>query len=193
MVRRRKLLSPLLIVTVIGEVKRPGNYTIESGEWLSSVLKRAGRLTARAFPQGILLTRESVRRSQQAEIEKFAALQKQKFTVEAASLSAGGMQGPQAGAMSPEQATLQLQMQALDQLAARIQPGRVVVKMESLEQIEGSLDDIMLEEGDQITIPQQPQTVTILGAVRTPTSVVCREELGADDYIQQAGGVTSDA
>ncbi len=181
--------KPPRIVTVMGEVKRPGSYTIESGERLSSVLKRAGGFTARAFPQGILFIRESVRRTQQAEIEKFVALQKQKLMVEAASLAAGAVPG----GTGQEQATLQLQMQALDQLAARIHPGRVVVKMESLEQLEGSLEDIMLEDGDQITIPQQPQTVSIIGAVRTPTSVVYHEGLRVEDYIRQAGGLTPDA
>lgn len=185
-------VKPPRIVAVVGEVKRPGNYTIESGERLSSALKRTGGLTVRAFPQGILLIRESVRRTQQAEIERFVALQKQKLTVEAASLAAGSV-GSQVGAMSQEQATLQLQMQALDQLAARIQSGRVVVKMESLEQLEGSLEDIMLEEGDQITIPQRPQTVSIVGAVRIPTSVVYHEGLQVEDYTRQAGGLTTDA
>lgn len=180
------------IVSVGGEVQRPGNYTIESGERLSSVLKRAGGFTPRAFPQGIILIRESVRKSQRTELEKFVALQKQKLIMEAASLSAGNV-NPQAGSVNQEQVTLQIQMQALDQLAARIQPGRVVVKMESLEQLENSPEDITLEEGDSITIPQRPQTVTVLGAVRNPASVVAYEGLRVEDYLRQAGGLTKDA
>ena len=189
-------VKPPRIVSVMGEVKRPGSYTIESGERLSSVLKRAGGLTVRAFPKGIIFIRESVRRSQQTEVEKFVTLQKQRLISEAAALTAGNpnLQGAPAGGLSPEQASLQIQMQALDQLIARIQPGRVVVKMESLDQPENSLEDVMedvmLEEGDQITIPQQPQTVNIVGAVRNPTSVVYHKNLHVEDYLRQAGGTT---
>jgi len=42
-------------------------------------------------------------------------------------------------------------------------------------------------------MPQQPQTVMIIGAVRNPTTVVYRDGLKVEDYVQQAGGLTSDA
>ncbi|MDE3225691.1 MAG: SLBB domain-containing protein, partial [Nitrospirota bacterium] len=184
--------KPPRSVTVAGEMKRPGTYAIASGERLSSVLKRAGGLTARGFPQGLILVRESVRQSQQAEVEKFVSLQKQRLVAEAAALAAGNVnpQGAAAGGTSPEQAALQMQMQALDQLITRIQPGRVVVKMESLAQLEGSREDIILEEGDSITVPPRPQTVTVVGAVRNPVSVVYQEGLEVHEYIAQAGGMT---
>lgn len=187
--------KPPRTITLSGEVKRPGTFTIESGERLSSVLKRAGGLTSRAFPQGLVFIRESVRQSQQAEINKFMATQKQKLTLEAASLSASGIQGAPitAGGQSPEQATLAIQIQALDQLLNRVQLGRMVVKMESLEQLEGGPEDVVLEEGDKITVPQQSQSVSIVGAVRTPTNVVYHKELQLEDYLRQAGGLSDDA
>ena len=179
-------IKPPRLISVQGEVKRPGTYTIESGERLSSVLKRAGGLTPRAFIQGILLIRASVKRTQQTELEKFIANQKQKLIADAAAYSAGGGAGQ-------EQAVLQVQLQALDQLAGRIQPGRIVVKVGSLEELAGSREDLTLEEGDQITIPQLPQTVTTVGAVRAQTSVVYQEGFQIDDYIRLAGGTTADA
>ena len=185
-------VKPPRLVTVSGEVRRPGHYTVESGETLSSLLKRTGGLTVRAFPQGIIVVRESVRRTQQTEIEKFVALQKQKLVVEAANLASGSLP-VQSGQVTTEQAALQLQLQALDQMAARIQPGRIVVRMESVEQLEGGPEDITLEDGDQITMPQQPQTVMIIGAVRNPTTVVYRDGLQVEDFVKSAGGLTSDA
>jgi polysaccharide biosynthesis/export protein len=178
------------IARVSGEVKRPGLYTIEQGERLSSVLKRTGGFTPRAFPQGLVLIRESVRKAQNIQIAKFVALQKQKMVMEAASLSSGSV-SPQGGGQ--EQMALQLQMQALDQMADRLQPGRVVVRMDSIEQLEQSAEDVTLEEGDSITIPVRAQTVSIIGAVKNPTSVVAYEGLRVEDYLRQAGGVTSDA
>ena len=183
-------------VTVFGEVKRPGTYTIENDERLSSVLKRAGGLTSRAFPQGLVFMRDSVRKQQQTEILRFVAFQKQQLAIEAASYSAGALPiAGQAGAQQGMEATtLQLQMQALDQLVSQIHLGRVVLKMESLEQLEQQEDqDLSLEEGDSVTIPHRPQTVTVIGAVRNPTNVLYREDLGVDDYIQQVGGFIQDA
>ena len=187
-------VRPPRIVSLTGEVKRPGTYTVESGERLSSVIKRAGGVTARAFPQGLILIRESVRRAQQAEIEKFVSAQKQRLLVEAASLTAGSV-GTTQGAQqqNPDVAAVQLQMQALDQIASRVQVGRVVVKVDSIEALENNEDDLVLEDSDQVTIPQRPQTVTIIGAVRNPTNVVYRDDLDAEDYIRQAGGFTKDA
>jgi polysaccharide export outer membrane protein len=93
-----------------------------------------------------------------------------------------------------ETTTLQLQMQALDQLVTQIQLGRVVVKAESLEQLEQDKDnDLVLEEGDQLTVPQRPQTVSIIGAVRNPANVLYRDDLGVEDYVRQAGGLIPDA
>jgi protein involved in polysaccharide export with SLBB domain len=177
-------------VTVSGEVRFPGSYRIFQGERLSSVLKRAGGFTDKAFPPGLVLIRESVKQTQQTEIQKFVAAQKQKLLAESAALTAGGLQPDQA---KTEQATLNTQMQFLDQLATRLAPGRVVVKVFSLEQLEGTTDDVLLEPRDQITIPQHPTTVTVLGAVRNATSVVYREGVGLDDYIWQAGGMMSEA
>jgi len=182
-------------VSLTGELKRPGIYTIEAGERLSSVLQRAGGLTERAFPQGMVLIRNSARLQQQAEIEKFVAFQKQRLIVEAANYSAGTVPVPgQANQSNIEATTLQLQMQALDQLVTHVQLGRVVVKAESLDQLlEDKDNDVILEEGDLITIPQRPQTVSIIGAVRNPANILHREEFDVEDYIRQAGGFIPDA
>ena len=183
------------VITMTGEIRRPGNYTIETGERLSSVLKRAGGLYERAFLQGLVLMRESVRRQQQAEIQKFVSFQKQRLVIEAASYSAGAVPiAGQANQQGMETTTLQLQMQALDQLVSHIQLGRVIVEAESLDQLEQDKEnDLILEEGDQITVPLRPQTVSIIGAVRNPANVLYRVDLDVEDYVGRAGGLISDA
>jgi len=174
-------------VTIAGEVKRPGLYPIEIGERLSSVLKRTGGFTERSFPQGLVLIRQSVKASQQVELQRFITAQKQQLLSQAAAYATGG----EAGA---SQAALSLQLQQLDVLAALTPPGRVVVKMKSsLEEFAGTVDDVMLENGDLITIPQPPQTVALVGAVRTPTTVVYREGATLEDYLKQGGGPTDEA
>jgi len=179
---------------VEGELKRPGYFTIEASARLSSVLKRAGGFTANAFPPGIVLVRESVRRKQQAELERFIAGERQRLTSETAAVTAGttGVTGP-ASLQAGGQQVLALRLQQLEAVASRVELGRVVVRMESLEQLEGTEDDVRLEARDRIMIPQPPQTVSIIGSIKNPSTVVYRVGLGLDDYLRQAGGLTEDA
>jgi protein involved in polysaccharide export with SLBB domain len=189
-----QLRAPSL-VQVEGEVKRPGYFTIEIGERLSSVFKRAGGFTPNAFPQGIVLVRESVKRKQQAELDRFIASERQRLTAQSAAVAAGttGIAGTGTAAATGEQQALALRLQQLEAIASRVELGRVVVRMESLEQLERTEDDIKLEGRDRIVIPQPPQTVSIIGAVKNPSNVVYRVGVGLEDYLRQAGGTTEDA
>ena len=59
--------------------------------------------------------------------------------------------------------------------------------------LEGTEDDIILEARDRIMMPTPSQTVSIIGSVKNPSTVVYRPSLGLDDYLRQAGGLTEDA
>jgi protein involved in polysaccharide export with SLBB domain len=190
-------MRPPSVVFVEGEVKRPGYFTLETGEKLSSILKRTGGFTATAFPEGIVLVRESVRRRQQLELDRFLASERQRLTAQSAALAAGtiGM-SPVGGAalgQAAEQQVLNLRLQQLEAVTARVELGRVVVNLRSMEELEGSEDDITMEAKDRITIPQPPKTVSVIGSVKNPSTVVYRVGLNLNDYVEQAGGLTEDA
>jgi len=189
---------PPKLVLVEGELQRPGYFTIETGERLSSVLKRAGGVTANAFPAGLVLTRESVKLRQQAELERFVASERQRLTAQAAGGAAGatGLSTTavlSAGGGLAEQQVLSLRLQQLEAITSRLELGRVVIRMESIEHLEGTEDDIILEAHDRILMPTPSQTVSIIGSVKNPSTVVYRPGFDLDDYLRQAGGVTEDA
>jgi len=188
-------LRPPNLVLVEGEVKRPGYFTIEIGERLSSVFKRAGGFTPNAFPPGIVVIRESVKRKQQSELQRFIASERQRLTAQSAAVAAGttGVTGTAAMAATAEQQALALRLQQLEAISSRVELGRVVVRLESIEQLEGTEDDIKLEARDKVMIPQPPQTVSVIGSVKNPSTVVHRVGLRLDDYVKQAGGTTEDA
>jgi polysaccharide export outer membrane protein len=189
-------MRPPSVVFVEGEVRRPGYFTLETGETLSSVLKRAGGFSATAFPEGIVLVRESVRKRQQVELDRFLAAERQRLTAQSASIAAGtvGMStvGAAAG-QAAEQQVLNLRLQQLEAVTARVELGRVVINVQSIEELERSEDDIMLESKDRIMIPQPPKTVSVIGSVKNPSTVVYRVGLNLEDYVQQSGGMTEDA
>jgi protein involved in polysaccharide export with SLBB domain len=186
------------LVSVEGEVTRPGYFTIEFGERLSSVLRRAGGFSPNAFPTGIVLIRESVKEKQTKELERFVAAQKQQLTAQSAGAAGGAVSVAGGGAATgtgsiAEQQVLAIRLQHLESIAERVELGRVVVRLESLESLEGTEDDLRLEAHDIIKIPSPPQTVNIIGSVRNPTTVAYRPGLKVADYIRQAGGESADA
>ncbi len=178
-------------VTVAGEVWRPGAYPKRENERLSSLLERAGGFTPRAFPRGAVLVRPSVRAHQQAELQLFIQQQRQQAMAESAAYTMGATETATsaAGAMT-ENAALQARLAALNELARRPDLGRVVITLESIEKLKGSPDDLILEPGDEVTIPLRPQTVSVLGAVRHPSAFAVTSSLSGKDYVKLAGGPT---
>ena len=189
-------MRPPRVVFLEGEVKRPGYFTLETGERLSSVLKRAGGFTNNAFPEGIVLIRDSVKKRQQAELERFIASERQRLTAQSASFAAGTVGVPTTAATTgaaAEQQVLALRLQQLEAVASRVELGRVVVRVRSIEELENSEDDITMEARDRLTVPQPPKTVSVIGSVKNPSTAVYKVGLNLEDYVQQAGGMTEDA
>ena len=52
-------------------------------------------------------------------------------------------------------------------------------------------DDPVLEEDDAIDIPRRPSSVSVLGQVYSPTSVLARPGLRVQEYLALAGGPTT--
>ncbi|MEI2710168.1 MAG: capsule biosynthesis GfcC family protein [Chitinophagaceae bacterium] len=55
----------------------------------------------------------------------------------------------------------------------------------------GSKDDILLEEGDQIIIPQVDNMVTVAGEIFKPLAISYESSKKLKDYINDAGGLTA--
>jgi protein involved in polysaccharide export with SLBB domain len=72
--------------------------------------------------------------------------------------------------------------------ASQVQPdGGLVVALD------GGIEDIRLQDGDIISIPQVSDSILISGQVLMPKSVVYREDLTIEDYINSSGGYTAQA
>jgi protein involved in polysaccharide export with SLBB domain len=177
-------------VLVKGEVIRPGLYTVQRGERLSSLLRRAGGFTSRAYPKGAIFFRESVKAAQQAELQKLSALHSQRLSAEASALALGGLDKPQAEA---QKEVLSVQKQAPEKFSAQVTLGRMVVRVDVPDKLEGTPNDLVLEPGDQLEIPSLPTTVSVLGSVRNPTALLYQEGVEPSEYIRAAGGLTSEA
>ena len=59
-------------VTLEGEVKFPGTYTVSRGETLDDVIRRAGGLSEYAEPKAAIFTRESIKEQEQLQLSKLS-------------------------------------------------------------------------------------------------------------------------
>ena len=181
-------------VLVEGEVRRAGLYTIRLGERLSSVLRRAGGYTDKAFMKGAIFTRGTVKEVERRRLEEFVREQEQRMLSEASTLtvnvSSSGFSKEDALA---NQAVLAQRREQVKIVASKVTLGRVVIHLDDPDKLEGSPNDIILEDGDSLKIPQQPSTVMVMGNVRNPTSVIHREDMDIQYYLNRAGGLSPDA
>jgi len=70
---------------------------------------------------------------------------------------------------------------------------RILIDLEKALSSPNSEYDIALKEGDEITIPVQPISITVIGAVINPISFAYRPEAKLEDYVRMAGGYSNDA
>jgi polysaccharide biosynthesis/export protein len=178
------------VVTVSGEVSKPGQYPIHDDERLSSLIVRCGGFLPGSSPKAIVFTRSSVQQMEQKDLDEarqrltneLAQLSIQSSALQTVSSSSTGAQTAVAGSM----ASLQ---QLLATGAGQQADGRVLVHVNDI--LNGDENqDIVLQDGDSITVPKQPASVNVLGQVFHPTSVVVRHSMTVADYLYAAGGAT---
>lgn len=171
-------------VELIGEVRFPGKYRIRPGETLSSVMQRAGGLTAQAFADGAVFTREGLRKKEREQLDQLAL----RMQADIATLSLQNSQTNPAAtsAISAGQGLL-------DQLRLAKPVGRLVVDMNAILAGKLAFADVTLRDGDKLVVPRMTQEVSVLGEVQSPTSHLYRPGATRDDMIAASGGVTSRA
>jgi protein involved in polysaccharide export with SLBB domain len=177
-------------VTVLGELRFPGIYTVRKGEKLSSLIERAGGFTGNAYPRGAVFTRESVRELQQKKLEEsILRLERDLMAQGSARLSA---------ASSPEElkaieGELRQTKEFLEKLKTVRTTGRMVLDLSPPETLSKTIYDIELENGDSLVVPENPQSLQTLGAVFNQTAFVFDRSKDLQEYIELAGGYTESA
>ena len=175
--------------TVSGRVLYPGNYTVNRGERLSSLIERSGGYAQGAFARGAVFIRESIRADQQKNINDM--VEKMEREVMASANQAVSTAVKQAD-VSFAQASMTQKEKYIDTLKNLKASGRLVVSLpEDYRLIKGSPYDIELQEGDKLHIPERPGTIQVIGSVMTPSAFVFRPGQPFNEYIKMAGGYAS--
>ncbi|MEJ6524416.1 MAG: SLBB domain-containing protein [Opitutales bacterium] len=170
------------IVTLSGEVKFPGQYTISKNEKLGEVFKRAGGLNNSAFAMGSVFTRELLVLRENEQKDKLI----QQLESDIASLSLSPISG------ETSQKANSVAQSLLISLKNSKSVGRLVIDLD--KQIKSDQNSqITLRDGDKIHVPIVPSEVSILGEVQFPTSHLYNSGLSVDQYINLSGGFTQNA
>ncbi len=167
-------------VLLSGEFNRPGLYSIRKGEKLSELMARAGGLSPLAYPYGAIFTRRSVKELQQEGLRRTSReLTTALLAVSARKESTGG--------------ALLAGQQLIQQLATVEAPGRVVVEADPrVLALRADLDTV-LESGDAIVMPKQPNFVLALGDLSNPGALQFIAGKPAAAYLREAGGTQQTA
>lgn len=175
-------------VTLEGEVLFPGDYPIQRGETLRSVIERAGGLTVLGSARGAVFTRESLREREARQIAQLeASLRQQLATSLLGSVQAGAVGSDRAGGT---QAAFGL----LEQLQQTEAVGRLVIDLDRvLSMGVGARGDVVLRGGDRLVVPIVPQEVSVIGEVNLATSHLHVSGLSVRDYLARSGGFTDQA
>ena len=148
-------------VTVEGEVLFGGTYTLaKKTQRLSEIIKQAGGLTTTAYAKGARLERQ-LTPEERARVEQVLKMAKAK---------------------AGDSDTLNIN---------KLDVGNtyyVGINLDKALEEPGGNYDIVLREGDKITVPEYTNTVKISGDVMYPNTVSFRKGKNVAYYVDQAGG-----
>lgn len=170
-----------VLVTIEGEVERPGNYYLRPGSTMADLIDQAGAFTPRAYLYGTRVLRDSIRIQQE---EGFAqAIASLELSLAAAPLTDRRTTTP--GEAQEDQGFARA---IIDQLRTRRPDGRIILDVEPGGQILPMA--MLLENNDRVLIPPRPVTVGVFGAVFQPGSFAESQGSRIGDYLAKAGGPT---
>ena len=171
--------SPDDSITLEGELRFPGVYRIRKGESISEVIARAGGLTLAAFPLAAIFTRESVAAQETSRAKEFSRSVIRDFA---------------SSQLTREDTIIGIaEVQSIAKTLEEFEGvGRLLVNISGA--LGGdNLADIVLEDGDSLTIPGQSSTVTVVGEIRRPATHTFQAGLDLNDYLDLSAGIAARA
>lgn len=167
-----------IMITVSGAVRGATRYPVLRSTSLRSLLAYVPVDSALSNLDGIYVKRRSVVEQQKKAIAD--AL----FRLENSVLTATSLTQEEAAIRVQEAQLVQNFVERVKQLT----PDGVVVVTRK-----GIVDDIILEDGDEVVIPQKSDVVQVVGEILIPKAVVYNKSAGVSKYVADAGGFTDRA
>lgn len=162
-------------ITISGEVKRPGEYSISSTESLLDVILKAGGYTEQAYVFGGALFRSSVK-DLQIEFNK-------RIYSDTINEIISNIAGVGSGASGDTGLLLEEFRSQSEDLK-----GRMIVDFDISQIQQNPSLDVPILDGDTIHIPRLPHHIYLFGDFREPSIVPYDPQLSIKDYVELAAG-----
>jgi len=163
--------------TTKGEVIYPGIYGIKyKDEKISDLISRAGGLSPQAYIKGATMVRKTLLSDFQ-KTQREEVLNNLNINVKVKAVTKS---------LDEEEPEFTEEGEILNNLITE----SVGIDLEKILKNPGSVEDLILQDGDEINIPKILQTVRIEGEVLYPTTVKYHPDLNFIDYISKSGGFT---
>ena len=167
-----------VLISVSGAIQGVSRYPVRRSATLRQVLAHVPVDASLANLEGIYLRRRAVVEQQRK------AIRESLFRLESSVLTAPA-QTAEIAAIRVQEAQL---VRDFAQRVSQLEPDGVVVVSRN-----GQVADILLEEGDEVIVPQRSDVVQVTGEVIVPKSVVYEKNMNLADYVAAAGGFTERA
>ncbi|WP_413664511.1 SLBB domain-containing protein [Microbulbifer sp. CNSA002] len=164
-------------IRVSGELDGPATYVLPYGATLDELLSQLN-FRDNADRNSIQLYRKSVADRQRAALDRsLDALQMEVLTRQ-----------PNTDLEKSAQKDSAMMIQSFIEQARKAEPrGQVVIANNP------NAAEMLLEDGDELIVPLKSSTVSIVGEVIFPTSLVYSKKRTLEDYIELAGGFANNA
>jgi protein involved in polysaccharide export with SLBB domain len=170
-------------ITLTGEFKNPGEFSIQPGDTLLDVINRAGGYSERSYFQGAVFLRDAVAKSQKAAFLR-SADQLENTIVDVIT-------------MDTIDEVTEFTLAPLSKLITRLRKeeplGRMVVNLDILNLKVDPFANFFVQDGDTLHIPKRPNYISIVGEVLNSTTVGFNPSLNVESYINLAGGLNDSA
>ena len=167
-------------VEIVGAVNNPGTYIVNEGEGLLDLIPRAGGYSKNAYPFGGVLENENTK-----DINEMAAAELYKSFLDNLSNLSGKASS---GSAVEGAASTSLIMEELKNSPVS---GRVSAEFDLKVLEDDPSKDVVLQDGDKITIPEFVNQVYIFGEVSSEGTVRFENGQSVNYYIEKKGGFSS--
>jgi len=177
-------------VTLEGEFGQAGIYSVQPGETLRDLVRRAGGFTGKAYLYGSEFTRESTRLLQQQRIDEYVRSVSMEAERGTQALAISGTSSANTADVTASRAVAQGLIDRLSQVRAT---GRIVLQLRANS---ASIEDVPalgLENGDRFAVPSVPATINVVGAVYDQNSFIYENGWSVGHYLHLAGGPNRNA
>jgi protein involved in polysaccharide export with SLBB domain len=178
-------------VDLEGEFAHSGIYSVQPGETLRDVVRRAGGITHRAYLYGSNFTRESTRVLQQQRLDEYVrsvSMEAERGT-QALVVSSTSSTG-NASDVAASRAAAQELVDRLSQIRAT---GRIVLQLPPGSSGIEDIPAMSLENGDRFVVPFVPSVINVVGAVYNQNSFLYQPRGSVGHYLRLAGGTSRNA